>query len=314
MPITANNPSIEILKIIYKQQNKLHKNKKTHGKKSYPKGIENRYRLKLLSCYKPITEYINEFLSENQIAMLNGDSVNFDSVPGKTFQKLIDDVNSWLSVYMPSIDSMTNYTDNVIYMMINDIAEQLKKYEDNQFQKQLESGLGIKFPVETDWWENVKIVWSKTNYNLITSNARTYVNQINTLCEQGVVNGWSVKQLTEQIKNISDKLSNNKCRLIARDQIGKLQGQVSQAQMEEIGLEMYVWETSGDERVRSTHIPMDGLLCRWDNANVYSADGGKTWINRPSTAVRMHPGQDIQCRCVAVSYYPELMGKMGENT
>jgi hypothetical protein len=40
---------------------------------------------------------------------------------------------------------------------------------------------------------------------------------------------------------------------------------------------------------------MDEGLCRWDNASVYSDDGGKTWKPRPSGAVQLHPGMDYQC-------------------
>jgi hypothetical protein len=73
---------------------------------------------------------------------------------------------------------------------------------------------------------------------------------------------------------------------------------------------MYIWETAHDERVRSTHAPMDGLLCRWDKPDVYSADGGKTWIPRPMGAVHQHPGMDYQCRCIATTYWEELMGEV----
>ena len=52
---------------------------------------------------------------------------------------------------------------------------------------------------------------------------------------------------------------------------------------------------------------MDGLLCRWDDATVYSEDGGKTWIPRPAGAVLMHPGMDYQCRCCALAWFDELI-------
>jgi hypothetical protein len=79
--------------------------------------------------------------------------------------------------------------------------------------------------------------------------------------------------------------------------------------MESVGLTMYVWETSGDERVRPSHEMMDGGLCRWDDSTVYSQDGGKTWTSRPYGAVLLHPGQDFQCRCTALSYWQELVGE-----
>jgi hypothetical protein len=83
--------------------------------------------------------------------------------------------------------------------------------------------------------------------------------------------------------------------------------------MEEIGLDMYVWSTAFDDRVRDSHAAMEGLLCRWDDASVCSYDGGKTWVPRPSDAITLHPGQDIQCRCVGLAYYPELTAEI-ENT
>jgi len=317
MAVEKDQTTIQLLKILYKQ-NKTKKRKltKTHYRKSYPRAIEAKYKTKLTSYFEPLVSFVYEFLENNQVAMLKGDSVEFkcDAIPGGTFRRMIESLEGWLSTYMPTVAEMQNGQNNIILMSLGQTADLLKKWEDKQFSKQLQNAMNVKFQTNASWWPNTKDSWVQTNYSLIVSNARNYVTQINTLCEQGVVNGWSVKQLQEEIKKATGKLSDKKCRLLARDQIGKLQGQVSQAQMEEIGLEMYVWETSGDERVRSTHIPMDGLLCRWDNANVCSYDNGKTWVERPATAVRTHPGQDIQCRCVALAYIPELLFEMGENT
>jgi hypothetical protein len=54
---------------------------------------------------------------------------------------------------------------------------------------------------------------------------------------------------------------------------------------------------------------IDGALCRWEDSTVFSQDGGKTWINRPSGAVLLHPGMDYQCRCTAIAYWDELVGE-----
>ena len=137
-----------------------------------------------------------------------------------------------------------------------------------------------------------------------------YVSKINTLTEQAIVNGMSPKKLSEEIFKATQSLEKNHCKLLARDQMGKLNGQITQAQMEEIGLDMYVWSTAFDDRVRDSHAVMEGLLCRWDDASVCSYDGGKTWVDRPAAAVQLHPGQDIQCRCVGLAYYPELTAEI----
>lgn len=324
MLIQKNETAIQVLKILYSQNKKKSKKiKKTHYNTVYPRAIEAKYKTKLSSYFQPLIDYVNKFLEENEDALLRGDSMQLklDVLPGGTFRRMITSLEGWLSVYMPTVPELKEGQNNVILMGLNQTAEQLKAHEDKQFQKQLQNGIGVSFQTNAPWWPNTKATWAGNNYNLIVSNARNYVNQINNLAEQAVVNGWSPKQLQEQIKKASNGLSDKKCRLLARDQIGKLQGQVAEAQMEEIGLEMYIWDTSGDERVRGnpagkyptavpSHYVMDGLLCRWDDATVYSKDNGKTWIDRPANAVKLHPGQDIQCRCVALAYIPELLSEV----
>ena len=324
MLIQKNETAIQVLKIMYSQNKKKSKKiKKTHYNTVYPRAIEAKYKTKLFSYFQPLIDYVNKFLEENKDALLRGDSMQLklDVLPGGTFRRMITSLEGWLSVYMPTVPELKEGQNNVILMGLNQTAEQLKEHEDKQFQKQLQNGIGVSFQTNVPWWPNTKATWAGNNYNLIVSNARNYVNQINNLAEQAVVNGWSPKQLQEQIKKASNGLSDKKCRLLARDQIGKLQGQVAEAQMEEIGLEMYIWDTSGDERVRGnpagkyptavpSHYVMDGLLCRWDDATVYSKDNGKTWIDRPANAVKLHPGQDIQCRCVALAYIPELLSEV----
>jgi uncharacterized protein with gpF-like domain len=84
----------------------------------------------------------------------------------------------------------------------------------------------------------------------------------------------------------------------------------SRQRMESVGLSMYIWETSGDERVRSSHELMDGLLCRWADPTVYSRNKGKDWIPRPEGAALTHPGEEDGCRCCALSYLDEIVGEV----
>jgi len=76
------------------------------------------------------------------------------------------------------------------------------------------------------------------------------------------------------------------------------------------GLKMYVWETSGDERVKASCKKMDGKLCLWADPTVYSRNKGRDWIPRPKGAVMAHPGFYEGCRCTALSYEPELLGEL----
>ena len=306
-----NETEIQLMKILFKS-NGSKTTKNITSSRAYPYGIEQKLFRQLKGFYKPLTDYVNKFISENTEELLRGDSkdIHLDEIPGNTFDKMIYELEDWLSIYMPDISSQPKDSSNAILISLGKTAEEAKEFGDKEFQKTIEKGIHVSPPVASEWWDDMKTSWAENNYTLIVSNAKNYVSKINTLTEQAIVNGWTGKKLKEEIKNATQGLSDKHCKLLARDQMGKLNGQIAQGQMQELGLEMYVWSTSADDRVRDSHAVMEGLLCRYDDASVCSYDSGKTWVKRPSGAVELHPGQDIQCRCVALAFYPELTAEV----
>lgn len=73
-------------------------------------------------------------------------------------------------------------------------------------------------------------------------------------------------------------------RRLARDQTSKTIGRLTEIRHRQIGVRRYRWSTSLDERVRDTHRVHDGEIFAWASPP-------------PATG---HPGEDIQCRCVAI--------------
>ena len=307
-----NETEIQLMKILFKTSGKK-PTKNITSQRAYPHGVEMKYFRQLKGFFKPLTDYVNKYINEHLEPLLRGDSteIHLDAIPGQSFRNMIYNLENWLSIYMPDIaDFPENSNNNVIFTALGKTADEAKTFGDKEFQKTIEKGIHINPPITSEWWEDMKDSWAEDNYSLITSNAKKYVSQINTLTEQAIINGLSPAKLKEEIKKATEGLSDKHCKLLARDQMGKLNGQITQAQMEEVGLDLYVWSTAYDDRVRDSHALMEGLLCRWDDASVCSYDNGKTWVSRPSGAVDLHPGQDIQCRCVALSFYPELEAEM----
>jgi SPP1 gp7 family putative phage head morphogenesis protein len=286
----------------------------------YPWATEARYAATIRAWLRPMKDYVHKYLKENQEAILHGDSADLredslsatrlDAVPGKSFKRMIDSLNGWLGQYVPDDDE--SKSGSPIYMGLGNIADSVFDFNEGQFEKGAKSTLGVEFPVGEDWWPDARDTWAAQNYDLIYSDMRKYIGQVNDLTEKAVTSGLSVKELTKQIFALDDKITKSRANFIARDQVGKLNGQITQRRMEDVGLAMYIWETSGDERVRPSHEMMDGGLCRWDNSTVYSQDGGKTWVPRPSGAVLLHPGMDYLCRCTAIAYWYELVGEADE--
>jgi len=309
-----NETEIQLMKILFKV-NKQRPTKNVTSKRAYPHGVESKYYRRLKSYFKPLTDYVTEYINKNMEPLIRGDSseVRFDEIPGDSFKKMLYNLENWLSVYMPDISDLSkNSNNNVIFVGLGKTAQETYQFSEKDFKKTIEKGIHVDPPIAAEWWNEMKSSWAADNYTLITSNAKRYVSEINTLTEQAIVNGLSPNKLSQEIMKSTEGLSNKHCRLLARDQIGKLNGQITQAQMQEVGLDLYVWSTSMDDRVRDDHAIMEGLLCRWDDASVCSYDNGKTWVNRPSNAVHLHPGQDIQCRCIGLAFYPELISEVEE--
>ena len=307
-----NETEIQLMKILFKTSGKR-PTKKITSPRAYPHGIERKYYRELESFFKPLTDYVENFINQNIEPLLRGDSeeLHLDAIPGDTFRKMIYNLENWISVYMPDISELpADKNNNVILTTIAKTADEAMEFGNKEFAKMLDKGIHVNLPTSAPWWNDMKASWAEDNYNLITSNAKNYVSKINTLTEQAIVNGMSPGKLKEEIFKATQGLEKSHCKLLARDQMGKLNGQITQAQMQEIGLDMYVWSTAYDDRVRDSHAAMEGLLCRWDDASVVSYDGGKTWVDRPAAAVQLHPGQDIQCRCVGLAYYPELTAEI----
>jgi len=84
--------------------------------------------------------------------------------------------------------------------------------------------------------------------------------------------------------------------LIARDQVAKLNGRITQATHQRAGVTHYRWRASRDGRTRSNHRKLDGQTFAWSEAPM----GGGT-----SPKDRGHPGQGIQCRCNAIPIIDE---------
>ena len=92
------------------------------------------------------------------------------------------------------------------------------------------------------------------------------------------------RQALRQVFSEGFKSAGYNLRRLTRDQTTKYVGQLNQFRQTEVGIDRYKWLTAGDERVRPSHRANEGLVFFWDSP---PANTG-------------HPGEDVNCRCVAL--------------
>jgi SPP1 gp7 family putative phage head morphogenesis protein len=88
-------------------------------------------------------------------------------------------------------------------------------------------------------------------------------------------------------------VSESRAKLIARDQVLKLNGQITKHRQTSAGISKYKWSTSKDERVRPGHRDLHGTIQSW--ASPPDVGNGR----------HEHPGGDYQCRCVSIPVLPD---------
>lgn len=162
----------------------------------------------------------------------------------------------------------------------------LKGYHKARLIQTFRSALGVDIrPVLTE--PQIRTFMAQKvadNVDLIKTIPRRFHASLRERLEQELVDAPFDKQRLTQLLQKEFKSSGYNLRRIARDQTSKTIGGLTEIRHRQLGIEGYEWVTSQDERVRPTHVANSGQMFSWASPPI---DTG-------------HPGQDIQCRCVAV--------------
>ena len=129
-------------------------------------------------------------------------------------------------------------------------------------------------------------IMTTANVQLIKSIGSQHFDKIQNAVSQGVLQGFSNEQISKEIQRISGA-TKSRAIFIARDQSAKLNGTLEELEQKELGIKKYRWHSSGDGRVRESHQAKDGEIFSWSKP---PKDTG-------------NPGQDYNCRCIAIPLF-----------
>ena len=167
---------------------------------------------------------------------------------------------------------------------------QIASYNKRQFDRMTNSVFGIDIFIDQPWLLDQLKLFGSQNAQLIRSLPAQELDQVAQIIERGLQEGSRFHSMTQDIQETFG-VTRRRAKLIARDQTSKLNASLTKLRQQELGVEEYIWQTAGDERVRPTHRAHDGKKFRWDQP---PKDTG-------------NPGTDINCRCVAVPVLEGLL-------
>jgi SPP1 gp7 family putative phage head morphogenesis protein len=177
------------------------------------------------------------------------------------------------NLFKQTLKSMNNILDRLAGRIDRDIKKQLKKKKqpipkiafqaDNQA---LKSGV-------------------KDNVDLITAITDAQANELEKAVIKSVKGGSSPETIIKEVEKISDN-GRNYAEFVARDQLGKIHGQMNEDMQTRAGFPGYIWRITNDTRVREDHRAQKGKFFLWGHPPLL--ENGN-----------LNPGEDFQCRCLA---------------
>lgn len=229
---------------------------------SYNRRIENEYNQILESISDNVDGMLSIFDQGNEIEVIQqlGDYAN--------------DLFDWALQFVSGLS----------YNLDNDDIRQWKMHSD-RMSKHMRRTL-ITAPVKP-----LMDQWINENVGLIQSMPLNAAKKVQKLVLENLKTGqYRSSGLVEQIMKIGH-VSRNRAKTIARTEVSKMSSGLTKARSEYAQIGYYIWKTSKDLRVRSSHSIMNNVLIDWNQPPSPEAlKGIKSHGN-------YHAGCTFNCRC-----------------
>lgn len=219
---------------------------------------------------------------------------HFDANIEKSIRELFESVQNRLRKMYP--DKVVKKWAQQMAVHVNDLSKKNTEKVGDAVGLQIESLM--RDGELTPYFQNVV----DENIGLIRSIPLEKMEAFKNTLVYAITNDSHNSNFHQQIeKYISKNVANTKsrARLIARDQVNKLNGRLNQYRQQKLGGVKYIWATSKDERVRKDHAKLEGTTQSWDKPPVVDKATGR----------RAHPGLDFNCRCTAIMDMEDVLSE-----
>ena len=270
--------------------------KKKLPKLSAPLGIERDYQKRIRNIVYRVRDIIRKNIINSlpsimsQANAIRPDSAHNDAI-GESVAELFVATRLEISNQIPDYE---------LERMIEATASEINTWNKNQVTSVLKEVLGTDIFQGEPWLMQEMNNFVTANVSLIKNVNAAFVNETETMVFEGMRKGLRHEQIAKQIlgtgKDELNKVSRfrmakTRANLIGRDQVNKMNGQLTKLRQTGLGVKKYIWRTVGDTRVRHHHATRNGQTYTWSKGSEMGT----------------HPGDEIQCRCYAEAILTDLL-------
>lgn len=196
-----------------------------------------------------------------------------------------DDVTSGIREGLAALSARlaARWSDQRIRSIVETIGDHVDRGHKREFYRRLGSAVGVEVVASEGFRGRIMDDFVRSNVALMKSVQGSLTVALGQDIEAAFAAGirhedlrrrWVREGLPVRFGTLEGR-----ARVIARDQVSKLNGQLTEWRQRNLGITEYVWRTSGDARVRDSHADLNGTRRSWDQSP--------------------KPGEEVQCRCVA---------------
>jgi len=256
----------------------------------FPKNLEGLYSRLLRTIVSNFQEQVTQNVIPNLERLFKQQAGVTPDAASMTLDSIAEDVaKTFATISLTSNDFIDKA--NMAGKM-SSFANVLAGFNNGQFKKMMRSILGVDLLTAEPWLQESIGNFVHQNVDLIKSLQTQSLSDLQGIVLRGFQQGTRPTDISAQLR-ARYGVQRRRANLIAKDQVGKLNGQLTQLRQRSAGVESYIWRTSLDERVRGdpdglypnavpSHFDREGVEFRWDSP---PSDG--------------HPGQAVSCRCTA---------------
>lgn len=267
----------------------------------YPANPERDY----IRLTNVIMKALKEVLEENagRLKTAIGDGTRFDSAKDNekerkamrmtAFSRTAQNLEVLFNQMKKELNTKLGFFD--VAKSLVAISQRTQKLSIAEFKRACRQTIGLDLRDDYflgELYEEYMRNWVSDNVDLIKTVPFNALDDMKQIVFKSYVDGNTTTSIIKQIQN-KYGMTKRHARFIARDQVAKLNGNITKQQHQSAGVDYYTWDDSGDSRVRKRHRQLNGHVFSWDNSNPARNEKGQV----------ITPGSEYQCRCVPLPVF-----------
>ncbi len=175
--------------------------------------------------------------------------------------------------------------------------------------------LGVSPELAEPWLAPMIDQFSKSSARRVGTVTDGFIERLESTISDRMREGLRAEEIAKELERdfvqtqgLEQAKAKKRAKLIARDQIATLQGDVTRIRQKQLGVKRYIWRTAKDERVRSPHKQREGEVFEWGKsirAQLRKKGLQVDTIDGP-------PGRPILCRCYAEPVLADVVPDLPE--